>query len=555
MSADRETGNQRTLLDYGAILRRRKWVALLPLILVPLIAYAYSMQQEKRYTASSEVLLSRQDVSSTLAGVTNSDIFTDPTRFAETQAALARVPEVARRTLVAAHVRALTPGQLLRDSSVTPHSNADILSFTVKAGDPDLAVRLATAYAHAFSAYRLELSTANLANARADLERSLDALRKQNATGTPLYNSLTQKAQELKTMELLQTKPTVVTNADSASQVAPAPRRSALLGAAFGLILGLGAAFLWEALDRRVRDEEEVASILGLPLLARLLAPRQAKGLDRLAMLDEPTEVEAESVRRLRVNFEFANLDLRAKVLMVTSASAGEGKSLTISNLAVALARSGRRVALVDLDLRRPSLSRLFGVSGDVGLTDLALEHVDLDSVLVPVRFKMPGARVPTGGRYGPPYLETVEGPGELYVLPAGSMPSSPGEFVGSTAVTRMFAALRERMDFVLVDTPPLLAVSDGATISTRADALLVVVRLGRVNRPTLRELDRQLDALHAPKLGFVLTGTDPTDFYGTYGYIARDGSSSNGRAASAQPQLAEVETSLEERRRRSRWA
>jgi tyrosine-protein kinase len=523
MTSTDVSGRQRTLAEYLAIVRRRKWAAIVPVLLVPIVAFAYASQQPAVYAASSEVLLSRQDLGSALSGVTNADIFTDPDRFAATQAALARVPEVARRAVDEAGVRDVSPAELLAGASVTPHGNADLLEFTVHNADPEVAIRLASAYAAAYTGYRLELDTASLANARRDLLRNLAALERRGATDTPLFRELTQKVQELRTMELLQTRAEVVKTADSASQVAPTPRRNALLGLAVGLLLGLGAVFLWEALDRRVRDEEEIHRLLGIPLLSRLPAPRTA----RLAMLDDPSDADAEAVRRLRTSVEFANLDVKAKVLMVTSSVGVEGKTTTISNLAVALARAGHRVALVDLDLRKPMVGRFFGLELRPGLADAAIERVTLERALVPISLHAAEPiRLARASRLIPPVDESSEGPrshaqGQLYVLPAGFLPASPGELVGTQAVAGILARLREQMDFVLVDAPPLLTVSDAATLSTRVDAVLVVVRLGLVNRPMLRDLHRELDASPAPKLGFILTGVEPTELYGlgTYGY------------------------------------
>ena len=152
---------------------------------------------------------------------------------------------------------------------------------------------------------------------------------------TKLYRQLDQRTHELRTLELLQTKPAVVQEAGDAEQIAPTPKRNAMLGVAFGLLLGIAAAFIWEALDRRVRDETEVEAALGIPLLARISSVGVTRsGQAILAMEEKPTELEAESIRRLRTSLEFANLDLKAKVVMVTSAVPEEGKSLAVANLA-----------------------------------------------------------------------------------------------------------------------------------------------------------------------------------------------------------------------------
>ncbi|MBA3348415.1 MAG: AAA family ATPase [Actinobacteria bacterium] len=330
-----------------------------------------------------------------------------------------------------------------------------------------------------------------------------------------MYRDLLGQAQNLRTIELLQARAAVVREATFANQVAPAPKRNAVLGGLLGLLLGLGLAFLWNALDRRIRTQGEVERMLGIPLLARLPAPGRAlRRGDRLAMLHEPSDVSAEAVRRLRTNFELANLDGDARVIMVTSAGPDEGKSTTIANLAVALARSGRSVALVELDLRRPALAAFFRLGGRPGLTDVALRRIKLEDALVPVQLSPLGAISRNGRNVG----TSDEG---LHVLPSGLLPADPGEFVGTQAVARLLDELRRDHDFVLVDAPPLLAVVDAMTLSTRVDAVFAVVRLGLVNRPMLEDLGRGLEASPAKKLGFVLTGTDDRKMYGStsYGY------------------------------------
>jgi Mrp family chromosome partitioning ATPase len=519
----------RTLPEYLAIIRRRKWVAIIPLLVVPLVAVAYSFQQSPVFEASSEVLLNRQDLGSVLSGRTNADVFTDPDRFAQTQAAIARVPEVTERAVERAKVPGVTSAALLGSSTVAPRGNADLLRFSVKNGDAASAGQLATAYARSYTDYRLELDTAAFASARRDLERRLASLRASGSTRTVLYGDLAQKAQELRTMELLQARAEVVKIAKLGTQVAPTPMRNGVLALAFGLLVGLATLFLWEALDRRVRDEEEIHRTLQTPLLARLPTPRRAG----LAMLDDPSDVDAEAVRRLRSSVEFANLDVNAKVIMVTSCVGEEGKTTTISNLAVALARGGHRVALVDLDLRKPMIGHLFGVEFRPGLADVAIERVELSQALIQRRLvssePIKLARLPVGATQvagEEPERKRGVPEGQLFVLPAGFLPASPGELVGTQAVASILATLREQMDFVLVDAPPLLTVSDASTLFKRVDALFLIVRIGIVNRPMLRDLARELDVSSVRKLGFVLTGAEATEGYDSraygYGYLSR---------------------------------
>lgn len=521
-----------TLLDYIAVVRRRKSLVIVMALAVPIAALLTSLRQPDLFSSTAAVLLSRQNLGSALTGTQNPDFLGDPARFAQTQADIARVREVAERALERSEVRGRSVQGLLDNSTVIPASNADLLRFTVRDGDPAVAPRLATAYAEAFTSYRSELDTATLRNAREELEATLATLRRSGNQGTEVYRDLVAKAQDLRTMELLQIRNTVVQPAISSNQVQPTPIRNAALGLMLGVVLGLIAAFLWEALDRRVRSEDEIERRLGLSLLARLPEPpRELRAARRAAILTDVAGTQYfEAVRRLRTNLEFANIDAKARVIAVTSALEGEGKTTTISNLAVALARAGHRTALVDLDLRQPYVARLFGLEGRPGVTDVAIEHVRLSDALVPLRLTSTGTLLDGGNGQ--------TSPGMLYVLPSGDPPTSPGEFIGSQAIARLVEELRKTVEYVLVDAPPLLVVGDTMTLSTFVDALLVVVRTPVAHRTTLADLARELDASPATKLGFVLTGADERDGYGYgygYGYTPR------GKAAPTR-EPAEVE-------------
>jgi tyrosine-protein kinase len=512
MTPTEHSAGQRTLLDYVTVIRARKWVVIVMALAVPIAALATSLRQPSLYSSTAEVLLSRQNLGSALTGTQNPDLFGDPARFAQTQADIARVGEVAVRAVKRSRVEGRSASDLLDNSSVDPRSNADLLRFTVTDRDPEIAPRLATAYAEAFTSYRSELDTATLTNARQELESTLAALRRSGSQGTEVYRDLVAKAQDIRTMELLQIRNAVVQPATSSQQVEPRPTRNAAIGLMLGLVLGLIAAFLWEALDRRVRSEEEIERRLGLSLLARLPEPpREVRGDGRLGILSDVGSPYFEAVRRLRTNLEFANIDANARVIAVTSALEGEGKTTTIGNLAVALARGGHRTALVDLDLRKPYLGRMFGLEGHPGVTDVAVGHVTLKQALVPQQLIATTATL-AGRENGP----TV--PGQLLVLPSGYPPTSPGEFIGSQAIARLIEDLRKEAEYVLVDAAPLLVVGDTMTLSNFVDALLVVVRTPVAHRTTLIDLDRELDASPARKLGYVLTGADERSAHG-YGY------------------------------------
>jgi succinoglycan biosynthesis transport protein ExoP len=276
------------------------------------------------------------------------------------------------------------------------------------------------------------------------------------------------------------------------------------MGLGLGIVIGLVLVSLAEALDTRIRHSDEVSERLGLPLLTRIpIPPRSLRRAGSLGMLDDEGGQQTEAYRTLRINLDFANLQMKARTIMVTSATEQEGKSTTAGNLAVALARAGRRVVLVDLDLRKPFLDHFFDLTGKPGLTDVALGNVTLDQAMW---------SIPIPGSDGGPQA------GSLHVLPSGPMPPNPADLIESSVVSEILLDLAERADVVLLDSAPLLPVSDGVVLSNKVDAMLIVVRASTVRRPMLAELQRVLTACPAPKLGFVLTGAEEGEGYG-YGY------------------------------------
>ena len=515
MSDNPNRTHARSLDDYLAILRRRKWVVIESVVIVAIVTGLLSLQQQKVFRATAAMLINQQDLGAAVTGLPTSNAGADPARSVQTQATLARVPEVARVAVAKAGVPGMTAGQLLLNSSVTGSPDSDFLTFVVKNSDAFAAQKLATAYADAYSGYRLQLDTSALKRARIELEKRAEGLAASGDRSSVLYRDVVQKAQQLRTMELLQQRNAVVKNASKGVQVAPTPKRNALLGAMIGLVLGLGIAAVWEALDKRVRSEDEIEAILDMPLLARLPEPpRELRAENRLVMLDDPEGVHAEAVRRLRTNLEFALLEGDERTIMVTSAVQQEGKSTTISDLAVALARTGRKVALVDLDLREPMIDRFFGLGDAVGITDVALGRADLERALVDVSVPQRPSVTNIAAGTSLPLVA-----GRLAVLPSGSLPASPGEFVGTAALTKVLTDLRKRFEIVLVDAPPICVVGDAMILSTKVDALIVVSRLGTIDRPTLDDLQRELAISPARVLGVVITGVEPTSAYGGGSY------------------------------------
>ncbi len=205
--------------------------------------------------------------------------------------------------------------------------------------------------------------------------------------------------------------------------------------------------------------------------------------LNELITISDPRSPISEAYRTLRTNLDFAGLDRALKTLVVTSAGVGEGKSTTLANLAVVSAQAGRRVILVDADLRRPTLHEIFGLDNRVGLTTAMMDEAALAS---------------------PPFQPTaVEG---LSVLTSGPLPPNPAELMGSRRMEEVIAALARQADQVLFDTPPVVAVTDAAVLATRVDGVLLVISAGKTRREVARTAVQRLRQINARLVGTVLT-------------------------------------------------
>jgi succinoglycan biosynthesis transport protein ExoP len=524
-----------SLRDYLRVLRRRKWIILQAVILVPAVAIGLSLRQEKAYKATAEVLLVQQNVSNQLNGFNDPSGYQQPDRRAQTQADLARVPLVGKSALELAGTPRRSVDNFLKHSSASVKTNSDLLELSAWDHDPARAMALADAYAKAFSQFRAELDTDSYANARKRANEQLAELAAGHHKDTAIYRHLLSKRDELDQIIALLTRNAVpVKIPDQAVQIQPRPVRNGILGLALGLVLGIGLAFLREALDTRVRTSEEVGERLGVPILGRLAEPpRRIRAKDELVMVVQPHGPQAEAFRTLRTNVDFANLGREAHTIMVTSAVQAEGKSTTVANLAVAMARAGRSVILVDLDFRRPYVERFFDVGDRPGLTDVALGYAPLDDAILSVavtreskgkKWALDGAAGTNGNgsRNGHSHVHGV-----LDVLAVGPVPPNGGDFIGSSPVGELLERLRSMYDVVLIDSPPLLRVGDGIALSGRVDGLIVVGRLQTLRKATLNELGRVLETVPAAKLGCVVTGSETEDdspygYGGSYYYSRR---------------------------------
>lgn len=510
-SSTREAGSAPTLADYLAVLRRRKWLFLTVALLVPLAATLVSMRGPQLYEGFAQVLLKRQDLTSSLSGVQAP--YTDPTRATQTEAKLARVPEVLARAIEAVPESNMTPLELQKRSSVTTEFGTDILTFSVEDPRPEVVQSLATAYAHAFTEYRQDLDTAEIARIHESVKQQIRKLEREGLPASAAYRTLVQKERQIAAVRALQTPTAVVVHeADRAEKVPSTATRNGLLALVLGVLFGLGAVFLREALDSRVRSVDTVRETLGLRVLGKLPdPPRRLRKNDRLVMMAVPLSHEAEPFRTLRAGLDFANSEVKARTILVTSALDDEGKSTTVSNLALALARAGRHVVLADFDLRSPSVHQLFDLPRRPGLTDVELDGLRLERVLHTIDDGV--AEMATLG----PVRESPGG--RLEVLCAGRALDNPDRVATESAFENVLHGLGDRGEIVLIDSAPLLPIGDTLVLSSKVDAMILVVRQDALASETLRNVEDALASVPAAKLGLILTGVDRHEALGQYRY------------------------------------
>ncbi len=351
----------------------------------------------------------------------------------------------------------------------------------------------------------------------AELERipqqrvQLQRLERRKATLETLYNQLSTRLKEAEIARAVE--PGDVRISDFAmlplDPIRPRKGRSLLLSILLGLSLGLGLAALRDYLDETVHTREDLARVTGLPVLA--LIPRIAGTVngngrngssvhDRLVTRFDVSNPASEAYRAFRTNITFLDLEKKAQVLVFTSPGPAEGKSTSAANLAITLAQQGKKVLLVDCDLRRGIVHKVFEGTKEPGLTNVLLDQGTLSQALQQV---------------------SLDDDSVLDVLPTGTLPPNPSELLGSEPMRRLVAQLRESYDTILLDSPPLNVVTDAAVVGTLADGVILIARAGATARDSLRFAANQLKAVKAPVSGVVL---NDVDFHGRDRYYGTGG-------------------------------
>ncbi len=280
--------------------------------------------------------------------------------------------------------------------------------------------------------------------------------------------------------------------------VSPNVTRNLALGLVGGLGSGVVLAVLLSLLDTRIRSRSDIRSITGVPIMGSIQDDPGARRRP-LIIQEDPHSPRAEAYRALRTNLQFLNVEGDPRSFVVTSCGPGEGKTTTTVNLALALAETGARVAVVDGDLRKPKVSDYLGIEGAIGLTDILIGEATFEDTL------------------------QQWGLTSLFVLPAGTVPPNPSELLGSRAMMQVMDTLKSHFDYVLVDAPPVLVVTDAAVVAHSTSGVLMVSASGHTRKHDLGEAIELVDSVNARLLGIIMTmvptkGPDARR-YGSYGY------------------------------------
>lgn len=342
-------------------------------------------------------------------------------------------------------------------------------------------------------ANQAELATLFSANQIAELQSLIDALHEKQATLQSNYASLLTSSQQGAINSLTVFEPATLPE----SPVGPNRTTTVVAAAILGFVLGVAAAYLLEYIDDSVKTPDEVSEVTGLPTLAGI-ASYDLKNGDRYTVITQtmPRSPISEAYRSLRTAILFANVDRPTRSILVTSANPSEGKSSTVANLGVVMAQAGHRVLIVDADLRRPVQHTIFGMtSNNYGLTNLLVKMLlneDQEAPADDATALLEGA-----------IHETTQG--GLFLLTSGSLPPNPAELVGSIKMKSLLDTLVELFDYLVIDAPPTLAVTDSVVLSTRADSVLLISNAGSTRKNQLQAAVEQLREVKAGLIGVVL--------------------------------------------------
>lgn len=522
---DTEQTNRNFEQALGVLRRRAPWI-LICFVIAAGAAYGFSKHQTKLYTATASLVFNNNQLGQQIAGL-QAVSSSSPQAQQNTNVKLVELGDMAAKTAgLVGH--GLTKERVKAELSVSGQTESNIVDVSVTTTSAVLAADIANTYTEQFVTEQQNSNHAYYASALELVNKQLAVLSAKERAGTAGL-ALEDRAQSLGVLAELRSGNVQVAQAASAPKSPSSPKvaRNTVLGALAGLLLGLGVAFLLERLDRRIREPKDLESIYGLPLLGvvpesvALSVSGKGNNKRRKAL---PAS-EAEAFHLIRAHLRYFNVDRELRILMVASASPRDGKTTVSHYLASTAATVASRVLLVEADLRRPTLSAQLDLAPGLGLSDVLIAAASAGEAIQTIDVDAPSVGESQGRT--------------LDVLIAGAtLPPNPAELIESHAMEALLDWARAEYDLVVIDTPPLTAVSDAFPLLRRVDGVVIVGRLGQNRRDVAARLHETLTGAGAPLLGVIANGFKSSGL-GSYGYgygyksSAKAPLSSNARASS----------------------
>ena len=493
---------------YTGLIWQWAWLLALVTILAGVAAYVISKRSTPVYQASTTVLINEAPAtrSTDYAAIVASE------RQAQTYAQL-MTKQPSLEGVIERLDLDMDVSDLKDALEVQPLRDTTLIEVSAEDTDPERAAAIANAVVLEFAEQIQELQASRYAASKDSLENQLEEMDEQikgssealaeieEGNGDPTqrdrlednlaqyrqtYAYLLESYEQVRLAEAQSTS--TVIQAEPAlppeNPIRPRTMMNTLLAAAVGFFIALGAVFLKEALDDTLRSPVEVEQQLNLPVLG-LVARHEGNGSKPVTM-DEPRSLVSEAFRSLRTNIQFASVDSNVSTVLVTSPSPSDGKTLIAANLAIVMAQSGREVILLDADLRRPRVHSLLELPNRNGVSNLFVEETPgLDGVISDTEAE------------------------HLRVVTSGTSPPNPAELLGSDKMTEILNLLQDQADLLIIDSPPVMAVTDASVLAQRVDGVLLVLKTGETQMAAAKQTVEQLRRVGANILGVVLNEVD----------------------------------------------
>ena len=517
--------HQGTLRDYLRVLRGNRTVIVAVTLLFAGVAAGLSFSQEPQYVATAQVTFQEGNRSNAEAGLAAVQTQTAAQLAAEGAATMLS-NEVLQR--VRGRLRSRRTIPQLRAMLVTGvDASSTLVTVQATSGDKQFAADLANEVANGAVTVQKNDERKRFTRTAERVERQYERLRGEAKPGTRTDFALASLLDRISTLRSLSVNSTPARLAQAASvpdaPASPRPIRSTVFGGLIGLMLALGIAFVRNTLDRRMRDHDEIQQTLGMPIVGSVRYEAMGGAAYVQNGRGPMADRDVESFRILRANIEFLDVDRPIKSILVTSPLPEEGKSTVAASLAAANAAAGKRTLLVECDLRRPTLSERLSINRSPGLSDyLAGQASPADIVqIVQLTQSRDSSSPKNGNGKAAAAAEPGADAGKLVVIAAGSQSVRPAELLGSRRFQAFLEQVAGAYDAVIIDTPPLLSVSDTLEMVPFADGVLLCIRADQTTRDQARAVKDALAHLPERTTAVVVTGLKPgrESDYGYYSY------------------------------------